>query len=201
MSLLQRDPVYEPCMTCQWYGRTPEIIDINVFRYGCNYCASKGDDWIDAMLIQKGLKEPVSPYPKHNKAYELTFTTSRDDLADLIARMTKVLNSKMLGAIHYYIGFELTENKLPHAHCLILSSKRKIEYSKLRTIFDAQNVGALHTSPVKDIKKFHDYIRKQHGELPVINYFAEKNVPLYIDTDGIRQETFICAKANIPKAL
>lgn len=183
---------YIECSQCQWYDRTPAIIwqpDYSCHAI-CPECYSKGDEWIHRM-INKRFKIPLpNEYPQHVQAYEFTFTTDVDDLHDLIVRMSKTLRSKMLNAVHYYIGFELTEQKLPHAHVMILSNSKKIEYSKLRSIYNPVKKGSLHTDKVKNKEAFKTYIQKQHTDLEVINYFTEKNVPLYISTNKIEDAVF-----------
>lgn len=182
---------YIPCVQCQWYDRTPAIIyqpewSINEI---CGECYSKGDEWIHRMIRKRfGIPLP-NEYPKHVQAYEFTFTTDVDDVQDLIIRMSKVLKSKMLNAVYYYIGFELTEQKLPHAHVMILSNNKKVEYSKLRSIYSPKK-GALHTDKVKNKEAFKTYIQKQHTDPEIINYFTQKNIPLYISTNKIEDAIF-----------
>jgi len=183
---------YIECSQCQWYDRTPAIVYQPEYSCHdiCPDCYSKGDEWIFRMIRKRGYTVTIpNEYPTHVQAYEFTFTTDVDDVQDLITRMSKVLKSKMLNAVYYYIGFELTEQKLPHAHVMILSNNKKVEYSKLRAIYSPKK-GALHTDKVKNKEAFKTYIQKQHTDPEIINYFTQKNVPLYIATNKIEDGIF-----------
>lgn len=182
---------YDLCKYCQWFDRTPNVLPSwsTSSDNPCHECYPKGDEWIHRKIAKLYGGSMPHEYPKHIQAFEFTFTTDTDDLQDLITRMSKVLKSKMLNAVHYYIGFELTDKKLPHAHVMILSNNKKVEYSKLKTIYSPKK-GAVHTDKVKNKDALKTYIQKQHTDPEIINYFTQKNVPLYISTNKIEDGVF-----------
>lgn len=144
-------------------------------------------------VLPKYLRTKVEYKPKHK--FEMTFTTDKDDVFDLLTRMKSVLTSKMLAATKTIISFELTQNKLPHAHCLVYTDKPKVEYSKLRALY-SDKAGALHISPIQDEPAYIKYITKQHADPELINYFLEKLLPIYTEFDGTSWPTSLCSPST-----
>lgn len=115
--------------------------------------------------------------------YELTLTTTKDDVYELRDALKKVAASAMFEVIKYEACIELQANGMPHVHAIIYSKKKFLDATKIK----GKPVNFPYRYQLKKVRKlanYLNYIKKEDGNVDIKAYCEAKGVDQFW-TNGV----------------
>lgn len=134
--------------------------------------------WKQIQVERKKAQPPQIIYEekgllKYESMYELTLTTNVDDPYHLRTALQKIVKSKMNGVVHWEAAMELTKAGMPHIHAVLYSSKKYLDATKIKKIFDKR----FSLSKVRDEQAWLKYIIKMKNDNVTHLYCEKKGIP------------------------
>lgn len=142
------------------------------------------DKYISDLFEKMGLPKPraipnplpqpvVDKFQPYDSIYELTLTIDKDDVYQLLGDFNKIVKSRMFEIKGYIACIELTQSGLPHLHALLFSSRKTIDASKIKKLYQYR----YSCKKVRLPGNFYEYINKERHNATVQGYCDARNVP------------------------
>lgn len=167
-----------------------------LLEYGICTCddgiAGKAIDVVYAKEIEKFRPKPkpveqlpvevVDKFAPFDSLYELTLTTTKDDVYELRQWFNKIVRSAMYMVKGYIACIELQKNGNPHIHALLFSTNKHCDSSKIK-----KSLKFPYLYTMKKVRKpanYYAYINKEADNPIVKDYCVSRGV------DQIWEELF-----------
>lgn len=130
-------------------------------------------------LIEEGLLGA-----KWIREITLTQPAESKDPYDLLNTMRRIVQSAMFSIVWWLACIELTDKGTPHIHMLIGSNAKYFNASKIKYFHKYR----FECAPVRDIKKYIEYIYKEKNDRLHIEFCLQKGIDQFYGTNHETKE-------------